>query len=259
MCIGAFFGVQGVVIGRYIAEIITIVVLVWLLRKKIGDIKHASKLEKTEKKKLWHYSLFTGASAALNVLVYSLDITLIAVLIQSTKDISIYKVGTLIPNALQFIPVSIVTAVFTSIIYNKDNIIWVRNIVKKLYLLLGGFNFLMTIAVLLFAPNIIFIISGEQYVDSAPVLRILMLGYFFSGTFRTLSVNLLASFRRVYYGLFISISSCVADVIFNIILISGYGTIGAAYATLLVDIITAVLSFGYVLLLLKRGTINELR
>ena len=94
--------------------------------------------------------------------------------------------------------------------------------------------------------------------DAVPVLRVLTLGYFFSGTFRTLSVNLLAAFRRVRYGLFISVVSCISDIVLNYYLILRFGMIGAAYATLAVDIITAALSFIYVFILLRKGTINAL-
>ena len=105
--------------------------------------------------------------------------------------------------------------------------------------------------------NKILLISGSNYFDAIPILRVLLIGYFFSGTFRTFSVNLLAAFHRIYYGLFISITSCLADIVFNYFFIIKFGSIGAAYATLLVDIITAVLSFLYVIYLLKKEVINE--
>ena len=69
---------------------------------------------------------------------------------------------------------------------------------------------------------------------------------------------MLSAFRRVHYGLFISITSCITDVIFNYFLIIKFGMIGAAYATLAVDVITAVLAFGYMIYLLKRGIINAI-
>ena len=107
------------------------------------------------------------------------------------------------------------------------------------------------------SPFIIRIISGEKYLASVPVLRVLTLGYFCSGTFRNLSLNLLAAFRRVHFGLFIAILTCVLDIGLNYYFIKGFGMIGAAYATFLVDIITAIISFGYVVYLLRKGTINE--
>ena len=255
-CGGALIGLWGVIIGRYLAYLLSIAYLVWLLKRDIMPIRTADNLESNDKKQLWHYSIFTGASSAMNLVVYSLDITLIAAMIKNAEEIALYKVGTLIPNALQFIPTSVVIAVISNIIYNRDNIDWVRKNVKRTYVGLVFLNIFIIAILLVFSPIIIRIISGEKYLGSVPVLRVLTLGYFFSGTFRNLSVNVLAAFRRVHFGLFIAILTCLLDVSLNYLLISRFGMIGAAYATFAVDITAAAISFGYVVYLLRRGTIN---
>ena len=257
-CGGAIAGLWGVVIGRYIAYSLSIVYLIWLLRQDISKIHKANKLTAIAKKNLWHYSLFIGATSAMNLVVYYIDITLIASLIHNANDVAIYKVGTLIPNALQFIPTSVVVAVVSNIIYNRNDIIWIRKNVKKTYIGLLLLNAVIVGILMLGGPLIIRIISGEKYLASVPVLRVLAFGYFFSGTFRNLSANILAAFRRVHFGLFVAALTCVLDVGLNILLITRYGMIGAAYATFIVDVFTAALSFGYVVLLLRRGTINAI-
>ena len=256
-CGGALLGLWGVVIGRYLAYFLSAAYLIRLLRNDLRLIQKADTLNKSDKKQLWHYSIFTGASSAMNCVVYYIDITLIAALIKTATDIAVYRVGTLIPNALQFIPSSVIVAILPTIIYNREDIAWVRRNVKKTYIGLCALNTIVVGILLIAAPLIIRIISGERYLASVPVLRILAVGYFLSGTFRSLSLNLLAAFRRVHFGLFIAILTCALDVGLNYYLIQGYGMIGAAYATFLVDAITAAISFGYVVCLLRKGTINE--
>lgn len=258
-CGGAVFGLQGVVAGRYLANMVSLCYEGNLLLQEMKSIRRAETIDKSERRQLWHYSLFTGASSAMNCLVYYLDVTLIAILIKSASEISIYQVGTLIPNALQFIPVSVVTAILPTIIYHREDVSWVRSYLKKAYLALTAVNAVITGIICVMAPVVIRILSGEQYLPAVPVLRVLAVGYFFSGTFRTLSVNILAAFRRVRFGLFISVVSCVTDIVFNCLFITWFGMIGAAYATLLVDLITAVLGLGYLMVLLRRGSINEVR
>ena len=257
-CGGAIYGVNGVLAGRYLANIISFIYETRLLKNDVLEIKQADFLKNQEKRQLWRYSLYTGASSAMNCLVYSLDITFIAALIKDATEVGIYRVGTLIPNALQFIPSSVVVAILPTIIYNRNDIQWVRTNVKKVFLGLTVCNVIISGAVIFLSPLIIRIVSGSKYIASVPVLRILTLGYFFSGTFRGLSVNLLAAFRRVKFGLFISVVSCITDFVFNYFCIMKYGMIGAAYATFLVDIITAAISFVYVVVLLKKGSINEI-
>ena len=256
-CAGALVGLWGLIIGRYVAYFFSIIYVVWTLRSDIKQIVNAEKLNKPDRKLLWHYSIPTGASSAMNCLVYYLDITFIATLIKDADDVGIYKVGTLIPNAIQFIPTSIIISILPIVIKNRGDIKWIRKNMNNVYL--GLFVLNVVIVGILFAasPLIIYIISGEKYMASVPVLRVLALGYFFSGTFRSMSVNMLAAFRRVYYGFFISVTSAFFDIVLNYLLINIYGMIGAAYATLMVDIITAVISFGYVIDLNKKGTINK--
>ena len=256
-CCGAFFSVRGVIAGRYLACIITIIVEYKLLAQDINKTFSAGQLETDEKNRLWHYSLFTGASSAMNCLVYSLDVTLIAVMVKNAVDVGIYRVGTVIPNALQFIPGSIVIAILPTVIYHRHEADWIKKNLKKAYLGLFACNACICLILIICAPLVIRIVSGEKYMLAVPILRILAMGYFFSGTFRGLSVNVLAAFRRVHYGLFISVVSCILDIVLNYFLILEFGMIGSAYATLLVDIVTAALSFFYVFFLIKKGTMDE--
>lgn len=257
VCGGVFWGITGLIIGKYIASLVAIAYASVKLRDTAVAIRKAEGLSKTEKKALWHYSIIIGMCAAMNVLIYQLDITLIAAMIRSATDVAVYKVGTLIPNALQFIPGSVVTAILPNIIYHKDDISWIRSSLKRVYLYLTLLNAFLTVTLFIFAPLAIRFFSGARYLVAVPVFRVLIFGYFFSGTFWLLSVNLLASFRRMRYSFFISITSCVTNIFFNYFLILKYQMIGAAYATLLVDIITATMSFSYLMFLIKRGTINE--
>ena len=257
-CGGAFFGVLGVILGRYVASIITLAYACFSTKKMIGHVKLAAELDKNEKSALWNYSILVGASSAMNLLIYQLDVTLIAVMVKAAEDVGLYKVGTIIPNALEFIPSGLVIAILPSIIYHKNEAEWIRKNIKKTYLYLFLFNTVLTMAVIITAPLIIKIISGEKYLPALPIFRILTIGYFFSGTFRGLSVNLLAAFRRVKFGLIVSATTCIMDVIFNYLFIMKFGVIGAAYATLLVDIVSAGMSFTYVSILVKRGEINAL-
>lgn len=256
-CGGAIFGVTGVVAGRYLASILSIIYGGKVLWSDSSKIRNAGELYDDEKKQLWRFSLFTGASSAMNCLVYILDVTIIAELIKSAEDVGVYKVGTLIPNALQFIPSSVVVAILPNIIYHRHNLAWVKKNVRNSFLGLISLNVVISGSIIALSPVIIRIVSGEKYLAAVPVMRILTLGYFIGGTFRGLSINLLAAFRRVHYGFFISVVSCVTDIAANFFFISRYGMIGAAYATLLVDTVTAIISFGYLIYLLRKGTINS--
>ena len=257
ICLGAFAGVYGIIIGKYIAIFISLLSVSRRLTNEINLTKKANQLSPISIKRLWKYSLFTGASSAMNTMVYLLDVTMVANLLKDAILVGNYKVGSLIPNALQFIPSSIIIAILPNIIYHKNDYKWIKSTIIKTYGAIIAVNLVLTVLVVIFAKHIILVVSGEQYMDAVPVLKVLMIGYFFSGSFRSLSTNVLAVFHRVKYGLFISVSSCVCDILFNMLLIQKYGMMGAAYATLGVDIVTAVLSCSYLVYLLLSRKIQN--
>ncbi len=251
-CSGAFLGVSGVIVGKYIAAILSIIYLMKLTHDDIRYINLGKALSVREKKDLWRYSLFTGLSSTLNRVLYLIDVSMIAALMKNASDVANYKVATFIPNSLDFIPGSVIVVILPSIVSNNKNYPWLREKLKKTYTWLLLLNVFIGFILFLFAPLIITIISGSQYIDSVPPFRVLVVGYVIAGTFRTLSTNVLAGLRHVGFNLVISILSGIADIGLNYYLITRRGMMGAAYATLCVEIIASVISMAFIVFVLTR-------
>lgn len=246
-CGGAFLGVPGIIVGKYVAYMISIWQVIAKTRDEVRQIFHAKTLKWPETKPLWHYSLFVGATSTMNCLLYLLDVSMIAELLGDPLQIATYKVATLIPTALSFIPNSVIVAILPNIVQHNKDTIWLKTNLRKTFVGMGGFNFLLCFALFVLSPVVIWILSGEQYLPAVPAFRILTISYFFDGTFRLFSTNILAALRHVNYGLFLSIASLLCDIVFNHLFIRTYGMIGAAYATLDTVIVSAILAFGYLL------------
>ena len=251
-CIGAFAGIPGVIAGKYVAAICSVLYLLKLTKKESHLIKSADALSRAEKRDLWHYSLFTGLSSTLNRVLYLIDVSMIATLMKNAVDVANYKVATLIPNSLGFIPSSVIIVIMPNIVANNRNYPWLRKNVKKTYIWLFLLNAFIGIVLITLAPFIIAIISGVQYLDSVAPFRVLVLGYVIAGTFRSLSTNVLAGLRHVGFNLVISVSSGIADIILNYFLIRKHGMMGAAYATLGVEIIASVISMVFIIYVLVK-------
>ena len=246
-CIGAAGGVGGILVGKYTAFIASVLHIVTKIKPEISRIVKAGELCKAELKPLWHYSLFTGASSAMNCLLYLLDVSMIAYLIQDPIEIATYKVATLIPTAITFIPSSVIVCILPNIIDNRNNQFNLKRIVKKTFLGLGAFNAVLVSGLIIFAPLIITILSGKQYLPAVPAFQVLTFGYFVSGTFRSLSANILAGLRKVNFNLIVSIISGISDIFLNFVLIKKFNTIGAAYATMCVEILASLLAFSFLI------------
>lgn len=246
-CVGALWGITGIIVGKYLSYLFSIAQVVKKTRTESKKIKAAQRIRWPQTRSLWHYSLFVGASSAMNCLIHLMDISMIANLIKDPILVAVYKVATTIPVALSFIPNSIVVALLPNIVQNRNNIPWLKKNIKKMFLGMGLFNLVLCCGLYLFAPIVIAVMSGKQYLSAVPIFRILMAGYFFEGTFRLLSTNILAGLRCVNYGLFVSITSAVIDIVFNLMLIPNYEMAGAAYASLGAMVVSALLAFGYLI------------
>ncbi len=246
-CLGAyFFGIQGMIFGRNISYIIAILVGSFFNRKDILPMFLAEKLDNREKSSFLIYSFSCCITAALNRLLYIIDVMIISYMVKSPEEIAIYKVGTQIPEALEFIPQSILIAVIPYFVENRENKVWLRKWTKKLYLYSGIFNFVITVLLILASPIIVVILWGEQYKKSIPIFIILSLNYFVMGTFRQPGTNILSALRKIKYNVVISCITCVVNIYLDIIFINKWGINGAAIATLLTVIFTSSLSFPYI-------------
>ncbi len=131
-CVGALWGITGIIVGKYLSYLFSIAQVVKKTRTESKKIKAAQRIRWPQTRSLWHYSLFVGASSAMNCLIHLMDISMIANLIKDPILVAVYKVATIIPVALSFIPNSIVVALLPNIVQNRNNIPWLKKNIKKI-------------------------------------------------------------------------------------------------------------------------------
>ena len=102
------------------------------------------------------------------------------------------------------------------------------------------------------APWIVQLLWGEAYLDAVPCMRILTLSFVVL-CFRITSTNILLSLKRAGYTMAVSIITGTVNIGLDVLLTMKYGSIGAAWATLIVTVLAAALSFPYVLYIVYSG------
>ena len=255
-CIGAIWGINGVFSAKYVVSLVTLFTLGWLMRETLREVIHGAKLDSRRKKELWRYSILNNISSTLNRFLFLIDLSMVASLMASAEAIAVYKVATLIPNALSFIPQSVVICVVPDIIAHNKNSTWLKDTFRKTF---GGMllvNLFISLCLILGAPWIIQIVAGKQYLAAVGPFRILVAGYCVAGTFRSLSVNFLAALKAVKGNTLCSLITCLTDVGLNFLLIPRYGMLGAAYATFLAELTASLLTFGYLIYTLRRLSVK---
>ncbi len=234
------FRAMGLVVGYYAAAILSIAfgILVYKVRLYSKDTIDTS----ADKKALLSIGLVSMVNNGLSQLMYLLDVFVLGIVDPQETILASYKVATIIPTALTFIPQSLMVYVYPYFAEHKDDRDWCLKRYKQILLGLGAFNLLISAVLCLGAPLIIRLIFGYEYLDCVPVFIVLSINYFISGTFRIVSGNLLVTQRRLKFNLLVAIVSSVTNIIADYFFIQWWGSMGAAFATVFVVLISSIMS-----------------
>lgn len=237
------FREKGLVFGYYVAYLSSF--LVGLLMYHIRIFNNSAPMEGEERKSLLRIAAISMLNSGLSQLMYLLDVFILGIVDPKETLLASYKVATMIPSALAFIPLALITYLYPYFAEHRGDGGWCLKRYKQILLGLGGLNLIVSGVLFAGAPLIIRLLFGEQYLDAVPVFRILSANYFFSGTFRILSGNLLVTQRKLKFNLFVAIVSSLTNVVADYFFIQWWGSIGAALATVLVVFISSTLSTIY--------------
>ena len=242
-CLGALLsGIAGTIIGRYVAYCVSLVVAVAFLKSSGFDLARKSKMSSLLKHDLWCYSVPTQLSSALNQMTFLLDVFLVGFFVADAAGVASYKVATMLPEGLLFVPASLILFAMPYFIeHNHDRSWFKRNV--KVFLAAGGATYaVIALALIIFAPNIIELLWGASYLDATTAFQALSACFFFSAI-RTSCTNLLCAVRAVKANLVVSTVSLVVNLALCVLLIPEYGIDGAAFAPLIVSVVAAVVAF----------------
>jgi polysaccharide biosynthesis protein len=246
-----FFQIKGLVAAKYIAFSVSVLFVLWRFRVDYPATKK-SELSAETKKQFWGISAISMLNNGMSSLMYMLDIFVLGIVVPDSTVVASYKLATNIPTALAFIPAAFVTYIYPYFALHREDKAWVR----RKYILVAGalavFCSLISLVMFIFAPFVIKLLFGAEYLDALPCFRILSISFALSAVFRTLPGNILVTQRRLKFNLFTAIFSSAVNTVLNVIFITRWKSIGAAYATLVTVIVTGILDTGYLTYILSK-------
>lgn len=180
--------------------------------------------------------------AGISIMIYMrIDQVMIGSMINSSA-LGIYSSAVRISEKWYFIPMFISASVFPSIVKAKKvNKKLYLNRLQKLYDFSTWFSISIALLVTIFSGLIINTLYGKEYAHAASVLSI----HIWAGVFVFLGVassKYLVAENLIKISFFRTIFGALSNIILNIVLIPSYGIIGAAYATLISQSISAYFS-----------------
>ncbi|MBV4430947.1 oligosaccharide flippase family protein [Clostridium tyrobutyricum] len=249
--LGKYFSIKGIVAGRYIAYIVSIVVGIYMIRNQLKKFRIIKYPEIGEKKDFLKYSIVTCFTNATSQLLIMLDSFFVGLLIPNSSVVASYTVSAVIPTNLTFIPIAIMTFVYPYFARHWNDKKWIKDqysiFIKYLFIL----NMAITLVLVIFAPYIVETVFTKQYSDAVTNFRILSIGYFIAGTFKIPAGNTLASMKFVKANFYNSAITGVIYIILNVVLISKFGSIGASISTVLIYGLSSIMFSVYIRKVLK--------
>ena len=242
MLIGAYFyGLYGLIIGKYVGIILSIFYSFRYIKYTFIRWKKIEALSQEKKKDIQKFSFIALINNSISQILYIIDIFLIGYLIADKLILASYKIATLIPVALNFIPISVMIYIYPYFAQNSNDIKWIRENYTNLLKYSFFINIFISFILVLFSKTIIRFVFGENYLDAQLPFIILSVGYFFSATLRIPSGNIINAIGKIKFNFYNKLISGIVNIILDIYLIKKIGSVGASYATLLVFIISGII------------------
>lgn len=255
VCGAILYKEKGMILGSYAGIIISIGAALFCLKeiKEVLGASHA--VEPAEKRALLSIGIVSMLNNGISQMMYLLDVFVIGIVAADETILAAYKVATVIPTALTFIPASLVTYIYPYFAEHRNDGAWCLGRYKIILKYFGLLNMCISGILVVLAPHIIPIIFGIKYNDAETILifRLLAVNYFFSGTFRVIAGNLLVTQRKLRFNSFVAIVSGGINVTADFIFISKMGARGAAVATILVVVFSAVMNTSYIIYTFKKN------
>lgn len=142
-----------------------------------------------------------------------------------------YSAAIRLSESWYFIPGVLATSLFPRILSAKEEDLGLESVIRPLYTALIYVSIFIAIVTTLFSAQIVYVLYGSQYEQSAVILSY----YIWSGIFVSINYVSLKHYHVLNlenYKLLFTIISLLVNIVSNYILIRTYGLVGAAASTL---------------------------
>lgn len=239
---GNIGGIRSVVFAQMIAYVILAVAMMTLTHKKYYQNIQPAVLERSERRKIDSYSLQYMITNGLWH-IFMLNDTFLLGRFCEPSILADYKVAYTLPGCVSLVSTSIGVFVAPYFVRNEDDPNWIRSNFKRTYLLSAASVGVICLGIGVLAEPVIWILYGEQYLNIASIMRILLVAAFFNCGLRYTTANLLAAMGRVRPNMVVSALGMGLQLGINIFIAPVYGSVGIAVTSCVVYLFMAVALF----------------
>ncbi len=189
------------------------------------------------------YSFFSTMSNAFSGLLFVLDTIIISYIVKNPQLLATYRVATIIPFAINFIPNIVINYYYPEFAKNSNSANKIRQLarfVSKRMFLFSGF---VSLSLIILARPLIITIFGDSYSDSILPFQIISFGYWIIATFRTINGNILAALGQAKLSFYLTFLILIVNIIVTYLMVVHYSIIGAAIAVVLMYSFSSLIGY----------------
>ena len=235
-------GIIGLITTTYLSYLVMIVVSTVVMKlPNIFTVYSSHNATKLDWKKFFSYSIYTTIGNAFAQLIFNLDLLILSYLLQQSVLVANYKVATIIPFALNFIPGVIMSFFYPQLARNAHNNEYMIKFKYKIIRLMLAVTLPISIILCAGAHQLVPFIFGIKFATSVIPFQILMLGFPIAAM-RILYGNILASMGKARFAMGFNFLIALINVIVTYTLVTYYATTGAAIGVVIIYSLAAILA-----------------
>ncbi|MDU0114566.1 oligosaccharide flippase family protein [Psychrosphaera aquimarina] len=220
-------------IGYSLALLISPLIVIVLFARKISFgrkyLECASfEFDKTE---LHKYGILIGLGSVVSQLQLPIAGILLGQISSDAANLAIYKVASIIPISLLFLPNIFFKSEFVHLTKNHENKNLIKEYIINYWKLALSISLALCLFTFLFADYFIPFIFGDKYAEASPVFKVLIVGVCGGFLLRQLFGNLTFAAGRADINTVLSIISLLFSLVLITAFINLYGVLGAAIGT----------------------------
>lgn len=239
------FGTAGVIPARYLS-VCLVLVYSWSFYKRTLKGVKAERLSHKQKKEFICMGLSLCAANFFSGIMPINETFLVNNLIRDEVTTANFKVAGLLPQMLLLVSGAVTIYFFPIIARITD-----RKIVKKKVMGIALVNALIIVVLtafgMIFTPLAIYILYGKKYMDAVSISYLLWIMRASNCIIRLVPINMLPAIGKTGFNVYMSIISCIMQVVIDYFCITRFGVQGVAVGATAVYIVTGVLYWIYFL------------
>ncbi len=227
-----YFHLYGLIYATYIGYVGMFIYSNW--KFNLPSVLNLKSFVYVKQRDFISFSFFSTLANVFSGLLFVLDIIIIGYLIKDPNLVATYRVATVIPFAINIIPMMIINFYYPEFAKNSHDPVKIRVLAKWIRRRMLVFSSIVSLILIILAKPLIYIIFGKSYQDSIIPFQIISFGYWIIASFRTINGNILAALGKARLSFYLTFFILIVNVCITYIMVKFYSINGAASAIVIV-------------------------